>query len=62
LGAQIDYVHFAPTVPGIGDAYLEWEKALNESVLGTKDPKTALSDAAGRANQILEANKTKYGG
>lgn len=62
LGAQIDVVHFAPTVPGIPDAYLEWEKALNESVLGIKDPKTALSDAAGRANKILEANKQKYGG
>jgi multiple sugar transport system substrate-binding protein len=62
LGAQINDVHFAPPVAGIGDAYLEWEKALNESVLGTKDPKTALSDAAGRANKILEANKKKYGG
>jgi multiple sugar transport system substrate-binding protein len=61
LGAQIDIVHFAPTVPGIGDVYLEWEKALNEAVLGIKDPKTALSDAAGRANKILKANKEKYG-
>ncbi|HEY5847072.1 MAG TPA: ABC transporter substrate-binding protein [Microlunatus sp.] len=62
IGAQIDYLHFPPPVPGIGDALLEWEKALNESVLGTKDPQTALSDAAGRANKILEANKKKYGG
>ena len=62
LGAQIDAVHFAPPVPGIADAFLEWEKALNESVLGIKDPKTALSDAAGRANKILAANKKKYGG
>ena len=56
------YVHFPPSVPGIGDAYLEWEKALNESVLGIKEPQAALSDAAGRANKILEANKKKYGG
>ena len=62
IGAQIDYLHFPPPVPGIGDALLEWEKALNESVLGTKDPQAALSDAAGRANKILEANKKKYGG
>jgi len=61
LGAQIDYVHFAPPVAGIADAYLEWEKALNEAVLGTKDPQTALSDAAGRANKVLESNKKKYG-
>ena len=32
------YLHFPPTVPGIGDAMLEWDKALNEAVLGTKDP------------------------
>ena len=49
-------------MPGIADAMLEWEKALNEAVLGTKAPQAALSDAAGRANQILEANKKKYGG
>ena len=62
MGEQVDYLHFPPPVAGIGDAFLEWEKALNESVLGIKDPKTALSDAAGRANKILEANKQKYGG
>jgi multiple sugar transport system substrate-binding protein len=61
LGAQIDAVHFSPSTPGIADAYLEWEKALNESVLGLKEPQAALSDAAGRANKILEANKKKYG-
>jgi multiple sugar transport system substrate-binding protein len=61
LGAQLDAVRFAPPVPGIADAFLEWEKALNESVLDIKDPKTALSDAAGRATKILEANKKKYG-
>ena len=48
-------------MPGIADAYLEWEKALNESVLGIKEPQAALSDAAGRATKILESNKTKYG-
>ncbi len=57
LGAQINDLHFPPPVAGIGDAMLEWEKALNEAVLGTKDPQAALSDAAGRANKILEANK-----
>jgi multiple sugar transport system substrate-binding protein len=63
LGAQIDVLRFPPTVAGIGDAYLEFnEKALNESVLGLKEPQAALSDAAGRATKILEANKQKYGG
>ncbi len=62
IGSQINDLHFPPPVPGIGDAMAEWEKALNESVLGTKEPQAALSDAAGRANKILEANKQKYGG
>ena len=61
LGSQVDDLHFPPSVPGIQDAFLEWEKALNESVLGIKQPQAALSDAAGRANKILEANKKKYG-
>ena len=62
LGSQIDDLHFLPPVAGIGDAMLEWEKALNESVLGIKAPQAALSDAAGRATKILEANKAKYAG
>jgi len=62
IGEQIDVLHFPPTVPGIGDVYLEWEKALNESVLGAKEPKAALTDAAGRGNKVLQANKEKYGG
>jgi multiple sugar transport system substrate-binding protein len=62
LGAQINELHFLPAVPGISDAMAEWDKALNEAVLGTKDPQTALSDSAGRATKILEANKQKYGG
>ena len=61
LGEQINDLHFPPPVAGISDAMLEWEKAVNESVLGIKQPQAALSDAAGRANKILEANKKKYG-
>jgi len=62
LGSQINDLHFLPPVAGIGDAMLEWEKALNESVLGIKAPAAALSDAAGRATKILTANQQKYGG
>ena len=32
------------------------------AVIGGQDPATVLSDAAGRATKILEANKKKYGG
>jgi multiple sugar transport system substrate-binding protein len=60
LAAQIDNLRFLPAIAGIADAMVEWDKALNESVLGTKDPAAALSDAAGRATKILEANKQKY--
>ena len=62
LGAQINDLHFAPAVAGVGDAIEEWNKAVNEAVLGTKQPQAALSDAAGRADKILMANKQKYGG
>ncbi len=61
LATQIDDLHFLPAVPGIADVMAEWEKGLNEAVLGAKDPKTALSDSAGRGQKILEANKKKYG-
>ncbi|GAA1501293.1 extracellular solute-binding protein [Terrabacter terrae] len=62
LATQIDYLHFPPPVAGIGDAIPEFEKALNAAILGGQDPKTVLSDAAGRATKILEANAKKYGG
>ena len=61
LATQIDALHFVPPVPGIQDAMREWEKALNQSVLRIKDPQTALSEAADRANKILAANQKKYG-
>lgn len=61
LASQIDNLHFLPSVPGIGDAMPEFDKALNLAVLGQKDPKAALTEAAGRATKILEANKKKYG-
>lgn len=61
LAAQIDDLRFPPAVAGIGDAMPEFDKALNLAVLGSKDPKTALEEAAGRANKILEANQKKYG-
>jgi multiple sugar transport system substrate-binding protein len=36
--------------------------AVNEAVLLRKEPAKALADAAGKANQILEQNRKKYGG
>ncbi|HSO54070.1 MAG TPA: ABC transporter substrate-binding protein [Actinomycetes bacterium] len=60
---QLDYVKFPPAVPGIGDVTAPtWELAVNEAVLGKKSPKAALDEATSKANQLLEANKKKYGG
>ncbi|BAL89640.1 putative ABC transporter substrate-binding protein [Actinoplanes missouriensis 431] len=62
LAQQIDYVHYPPSVPGIGDALNTVVTAVNESVLLRKEPAKALSDAAAKADQILEQNRKKYGG
>jgi multiple sugar transport system substrate-binding protein len=61
LASQIDDLHFPPPVPGIGDAMAELNKAVNEAVLLKSEPAKALSDAATRADKILEANRKKYG-
>jgi multiple sugar transport system substrate-binding protein len=60
---QLDYVKFPPAVPGIGEVTAPtFELAVNEAVLGKKSPKQALDDATQKANQLLAANKKKYGG
>jgi multiple sugar transport system substrate-binding protein len=61
LAEQIDVVKFPPAVPGIGDAQLEMEQAVNRAVLGKQSPKAALDQAATKANKLLEENKKKYG-
>jgi multiple sugar transport system substrate-binding protein len=61
LAGQLDRVFFPPTVPGIGDVTLPtWEQAVNEVVLGKKDAKTALDEAARKADALLEDNRKKY--
>jgi multiple sugar transport system substrate-binding protein len=60
---QLDYVKFPPAVPGIGEVMAPtFELALNESILGKKSPKAALDEATSKANELLAANKKKYGG
>jgi multiple sugar transport system substrate-binding protein len=58
---QLDYVTMPPAVPGIGDAQLEMEQAVNRAVLGKQTPKQALDQAAKRSNELLQQNKKKYG-
>jgi multiple sugar transport system substrate-binding protein len=62
IGSQIDDLHFPPSVPGIADAMATIDTAVNEAILLRKEPAKALSDAATKANQILEQNRKKYGG
>ena len=60
---QLDYVKFPPAVPGIGEVTAPtFELAVNEAVLGKKSPKAALDEATKKANELLAANKKKYGG
>lgn len=61
LATQIDDLRFPPTIPGIGDATAEWDKALNEIVLGGKDIQATLDQSVERANKILESNRKRYG-
>jgi multiple sugar transport system substrate-binding protein len=61
IGTQIDYLQFLPAIPGISDAMATVDTAVNESILLRKEPGKALADAAGKAAQILESNRKKYG-
>ncbi len=62
LAQQVDYLHFPPAVPGISDAFKDFDQAVNEAVLLAKDPATALADAAERAATKLEENADRYEG
>ena len=61
LAQQLDYLHFPTSLPGIGDAMITVETAVNEAVLGKKSPKQALDDGAANAKKILDENRKKYG-
>jgi multiple sugar transport system substrate-binding protein len=59
---ELDFVHFPPAVPGIGDITTPtFELAVNKAVLGKQSPKAALDEAAKKANDLLAANRKKYG-
>ncbi len=58
---QVPNLHFVSPVPGIGDVQVEtFDVAVNEAILGKKEPKAALDDAAKRADQLLQENAEKY--
>jgi multiple sugar transport system substrate-binding protein len=62
LAQQVDYLRFPPAVAGIGDVFADFNQAVNEAVLLTKEPSAALSEAAERAAKKLEENRERYGG
>jgi multiple sugar transport system substrate-binding protein len=61
LAKQIDYVHFPPPVPGIGDPQATLATAVNEAVLLKKEPQAALDEAAQQGDELLQENAEKYG-
>jgi multiple sugar transport system substrate-binding protein len=61
LAEQLPNVQFPPSVPGIGDVTTPtYETAVNEVILGKKQVKAALDEAAKKADSMLESNRKKY--
>jgi multiple sugar transport system substrate-binding protein len=61
LARQVPYLRFNPQITGVYEVQTVLDAAYNEAVLLAKDPKTALDEAAGRADKLLEENRQKYG-
>jgi multiple sugar transport system substrate-binding protein len=60
--SELDFVRFPPAVPGIGEITTPtFELAVNKAVLGKQSPKAALDEATSKANDLLAANRKKYG-
>jgi multiple sugar transport system substrate-binding protein len=62
LAAELEYAHFPPPIPGVGDVLTEMYNGYQAAILGKADPASALKGAAQKANQILQQNLKKYGG
>jgi multiple sugar transport system substrate-binding protein len=62
IAPSVENAFFPPSVPGITDAFGPLGEAVTAVMSGIQsDPKTALDEAANRANQILADNKRTYG-
>ncbi|WP_432990551.1 ABC transporter substrate-binding protein [Dactylosporangium sp. CA-233914] len=61
LAAELPDAAFPPAAPGIGDVTKLFYDAVNEAVLGKKQPKQALDDGVAKADKLLEDNRKKYG-
>ncbi len=61
IAPSVEHAFFPPAVPGITDALAPLDEAVGGVMSGkATDIKKALDDAAARANQILEENRSKY--
>ena len=60
---ELPYVHFSPKLPGFDDIDRNaLAPALNQALLLTKEPKSALDEANERANQLLKESRESYEG
>jgi multiple sugar transport system substrate-binding protein len=60
---ELPYVHFSPKLPGFDDIDRNaLAPALNQALLLTKEPKSALDEANERANQLLKESRETYEG
>lgn len=59
---ELPYAHYETVSPGIQNAEAEINTAVNEAIIGQKDPQTALNDAVAQADQLLQQNEQTYGG
>ncbi|CAN5894705.1 extracellular solute-binding protein [soil metagenome] len=62
IAPSVESAFFPPSVPGITDAYAPLDEAVSSIMAGTSnDVQQVLDDAATRATQILEQNRSSYG-
>ncbi len=62
IAPSVEGAFFPPSVPGITDAYAPLGEAVAAVMAGTAtDIQQTLDDAASRAEQILEQNRSTYG-
>lgn len=60
FASELKDTFFAPSLPGVGESQGILWTALNEVLLGDRDPKEALEEAARAANEALERAREQY--
>jgi multiple sugar transport system substrate-binding protein len=61
LAAAVPDMRFLPAVPGVPDVQVQTlEIAVSNAILGRESPEEALTSAADRATELLQANLDKF--